>query len=235
MESSKLVVALGLLLAAACSSKESPPAPPLSKEPEPAASAPVRAEVTATPPPSDPSALPPPSVPSVVVAAADSPKPAAAPKVVSTKSPSATEPVAAAAPPAPDSPKAAASPPAPAPIKRGAAVSGEGFSVWLETRATHAVGQNAPVTVVITAKGPYKCNDKYPYKLKLDPPSAGVSYPTPVVSGAQVGKERTTMPFSVSTSAKGNALVSGTLSFSVCTEDRCLVEKQKVSVGFAVE
>jgi hypothetical protein len=77
---------------------------------------------------------------------------------------------------------------------------------------------------------PFKCNEKYPYKLVLDPPGPGLAYPSLVVRGATIAKPRTTMDIPFSPVRQGKHKVSGVLSFSVCTDDRCLVERRPLSV-----
>lgn len=155
---------------------------------------------------------------------------------------SAPEPVAAAMsaverrPSSPPSPPSPSKPPPPAakaaavPPRRGASASGPSFETWLETTGVYAPGANASVTAVVDAKPPYKCNTKYPYKLVLDPPGSGVSYPNSAVRGMRVDGKRATMPIPFVATSAGSHTVGGTLSFSTCTEDKCLVDKAHITV-----
>ena len=51
----------------------------------------------------------------------------------------------------------------------------------------------------------------------------------------QVTPERSVLRIPLQAANAGLAKVSGTLSFSVCTEERCLVEKRDLSVDLEVK
>lgn len=130
---------------------------------------------------------------------------------------------------APAAPSADA--PSKAETKKGAVVSEEPFSVWLEGSSPLPVGAASNVDVVLVAKAPYHTNAEYPHKFKLGAAPAGLSYPEAVVKGMQVNPERSVLRVPVQAQQAGPATVSGTLSFSVCTEERCLVEKRDLSLA----
>jgi len=109
-------------------------------------------------------------------------------------------------------------------------VSGASYETWLETTGGYSSGANASVIAVVDAKPPYKCNAKYPYKFVLDPPGSGVSYPSSTVRGMRVDGKHATMPIPFVATTAGSHTVGGTLSFSTCTEDKCLVDKARLSV-----
>ena len=113
---------------------------------------------------------------------------------------------------------------------KGADASSATYSAWLESSGTQQSGKPGSATVVLVAKSPYKCNDAYPYKFTVDKGSSGVTYPQDVVRGMQVSPTRSTMAIPYVPSAVGPATISGTLFFSVCTEERCLVEQAKLSI-----
>jgi hypothetical protein len=117
--------------------------------------------------------------------------------------------------------------------RRGPAASGEGFNAWLEGKSRYVVNQPATITVVLTADAPFKCNDQYPYKFTITPP-AGVSVGEKVVKSMNVGTHRSTMSIPFTPSAPGTHTLAGELSFSVCTEDKCLIEKQALSIPLDV-
>ncbi|MCA9628255.1 MAG: hypothetical protein KC766_11340 [Myxococcales bacterium] len=128
------------------------------------------------------------------------------------------------------SPKAEAKP-ADKPVeeKKGAEATGDSFGAYL-AGGKYTAGKAGSVTAVLTAKGEYHCNDKYPYKFTLDPAPAGVTYPETVVKGMSVTEKRSTMAIPFTPTEKGAKTISGTLAFSVCNADRCLIEKQKLSI-----
>lgn len=109
-------------------------------------------------------------------------------------------------------------------------MTGPSYETWLETTGVYASGANASVIAVVNAKPPYKCNAQYPYKFVLDPPASGLTYPSSTVRGMKVDGKRATMPIAFVASSAGSHTVGGTLSFSTCTEDKCLVDKAHLTV-----
>jgi hypothetical protein len=51
----------------------------------------------------------------------------------------------------------------------------------------------------------------------------------------QVTAERSVLRIPVVAQSSGKATVTGTLHFSVCNEDRCLVEKRELSLNLEVK
>jgi hypothetical protein len=157
----------------------------------------------------------------------------------------------AAEPAAPTPPSTAgdarpAEPPAPAPTSaagdaRTAEVTspkvGEAnFSVWMQSSGKHKVGQPGVVEVVLIPKNGFKCNENYPYKIKLND-AAGVSFPQPVVrkEGMSVSPQRGVMRVPFVPSAAGDARIAGKFSFSVCTSDQCLIDSRDLAITVKVE
>lgn len=163
--------------------------------------------------------------PAIVPRAKDSTRAAVAAAV-------ATAPSVSAAP----SLSSATAPPKAPPIapRRGAVASGPSYEVWLETTGGYSVGATGSVIANVTAKPPYKCNTQYPYKLALDAPPAGVTYASAVVRGMRVDGKHASMPVQFSAASAGSYTIAGTLSFSTCTEDKCLVDKAHVGVTVEV-
>jgi hypothetical protein len=141
------------------------------------------------------------------------------------------EPNAAEPAPAGESPAK----PAAGQVVQGAVVAEEPFSVWLQAVSPISAGAPAKVEAVLVAKAPYHCNAEYPHKFKLGPAPAGLSFPEPVVKGMQVTAERSVLAIPVQAQSPGKAAVSGTLSFSVCTDERCLVEKRELALELEVK
>jgi hypothetical protein len=94
-------------------------------------------------------------------------------------------------------------------------------------------GKAANVQVVLEAVAPFHCNDKYPYKF-TPAPTAGVTYPQEVIRGMNVTEQRSTMSIPFTASQAGKKTLSGELAFSVCTDDKCLIEKQQLSMTVEV-
>jgi hypothetical protein len=118
---------------------------------------------------------------------------------------------------------------------QGTVVQGEAFSTWLQAVSPVTAGSPATVEAVLVAKAPYHCNADYPHKFKLGAAPAGLSYPEATVKGMQVSAERSVLRIPVVAQSAGTATVKGTLHFSVCNDERCLVEKRELSLALDVK
>ncbi|MCL2823635.1 MAG: hypothetical protein FWD57_06560, partial [Polyangiaceae bacterium] len=125
--------------------------------------------------------------------------------------------------------------PKPSEPSKGADSSTATFSAWLESGGTPEAGKPTVATAVLIAKAPYKCNQSYPYKFTVDKSSRGVSFPQDTVRGMQIAPTRSTMSIPFVPLQEGPAVISGTLYFSVCTDERCLIEQTKLSVSINVK
>jgi len=114
-------------------------------------------------------------------------------------------------------------------------VNDEAFSTWLQAVSPVPAGGPAAVEAVLVAKAGYHCNAEYPHKFKLGAAPAGLSYPEATVKGMQVTAERSVLRIPVVAQSAGKATVAGTLQFSVCNEERCLVEKRELSLNLEVK
>lgn len=149
----------------------------------------------------------------------------------------AADPSAAAAAPAAAETAAAAPAETAAPTVLSPKVGDANFSVWMQSAGKHKAGQQGVVEVVLVPQNGFKCNDNYPYKIKLSDPPAGVSYPQPVVrkESMSVSPGRSVMRVPFVASAPGDARIAGKFSFSVCTSDQCLIDSRDVSITVKVE
>lgn len=120
-------------------------------------------------------------------------------------------------------------------VTKGEDVGAASFSTWLQASGSYEAGKQGTVTAVLVAKDPYKCNAKYPYKFKTAPPSGGITYPQTTVRGMQVSPKRSTMSIPFVPSQPGKATVSGEFSFSICTDERCVIEKRNLTVTVDVK
>lgn len=103
------------------------------------------------------------------------------------------------------------------------------FDITVRANPAYAVGKEGSFDIVVEPKGGYHTNDRYPYKLKLQT-TDGVKFPADVVNKDAVALEpmRATMKVSVTPTSAGEKQVGGQLSFSVCSAERCLIEKRHV-------
>lgn len=118
---------------------------------------------------------------------------------------------------------------------QGTVVQDEAFSTWLQAVSPMTAGSTATVEAVLVAKTGYHCNAEYPHKFKLGAAPAGLSYPEATVKGMQVTAERSVLRIPVVAQTPGKPTVSGTLQFSVCNDERCLVEKRELSLNLEVK
>ncbi|MEP7049472.1 MAG: hypothetical protein ABJB12_03930 [Pseudomonadota bacterium] len=104
------------------------------------------------------------------------------------------------------------------------------FELELKPKGDYAAGKAAEAEIVLNAKAPFHVNQQYPYKFKLKA-SPGVTYPNMVVAKDAVKLEpaRATLPVAFTPEA-GKHTVSGQLSFSVCTDDKCVIEKRDLTL-----
>lgn len=170
------------------------------------------------------------------------PSKAAAAKPGETPAPAAPEPSATAsavatATPEPTSAAGTARTAEAGPPVEGTKVGESNFSVWMQSAPKHKVGQPGSVQVVLVPKNGFKCNAEYPYKLKLNDPPAGVSYPNAIVrkESMSVSPKQSTMNVPFTPTAAGDARISGKFYFSVCTADQCLIDSRDVAVNVKIE
>lgn len=138
--------------------------------------------------------------------------------------------------PAPSgTPPAAPAQPADQPKRAASAFDEANYMIAIRPRGTYKSGQAGAVEVVLKAKPPYHCNDKYPYKLKLEV-SPGVTFPNPVVTRDAVKVEhmQATMTVPFTPDSPGKKIIAGRYQFSVCSADNCLVDKQDVQLAVDV-
>ncbi|HEY2406386.1 MAG TPA: hypothetical protein VGI10_10305 [Polyangiaceae bacterium] len=153
---------------------------------------------------------------------------------LTTSAPSVSAPSAASPAPA-----AAASNDAPAPAADGAAASkysDASFDLSLSPKGAYSSGQAGEADIVLVAKAPYHVNDKYPYKFKLKE-APGLSFPNLVIAKDAVKLEamKAEIPVAFTPQGAGKKVVAGQLSFSVCTVDKCQIEKRDLALDIDVK
>jgi hypothetical protein len=110
------------------------------------------------------------------------------------------------------------------------------FDLVIRPIGEYAAGVAASAEIVLTPKGEYHCNEKYPYKLRVKE-SPGVRYPAAVVGMDAIKLEpsRATVRVDFTPESAGEKHVGGQLSFSVCSEDRCLIERRDLVLAVVVK
>ena len=134
--------------------------------------------------------------------------------------------------PAPPSASAGASnDPAPAPEFHE-----ETFDLVLRPAGAFTAGKPGSAEIQVSAKSGYHCNDKYPYKFKTAE-SPGLAYASPVFTKDALHLEPSTatMKLDFTPDSKGPKTIAGVFAFSLCSAERCLVEKRNLALEIAVD
>jgi len=111
----------------------------------------------------------------------------------------------------------------------------ETFDLILRPVGTLTAGAPGSVEIQLSAKAGYHCNDKYPYKFKVGD-SSGVKFTTPVFTkdALTLEEKRATMKLDLTPETKGEQTVRGVFAFSLCSAERCLVEKRELAAKIPV-
>ncbi len=165
--------------------------------------------------------------------------PGAEPQSGVGRSPVTTSAAAVAAPPAAPAPEPQAAPGAAPETAEALAASNKvsepNFDLSIEPKGDFKSGQAATVEIGLLAKGPFKVNDKYPYKFKVKE-GAGVKFPGPVIKdGVKLEKTRAVLPVPFTPESTGKKQIAGRFDFSVCTPERCLIEKRELALAIDVK
>lgn len=126
----------------------------------------------------------------------------------------------------------------------GTAPAGREYRFNASVPGKVTVGGTGELVAEVSAGEGFKLNAEYPVNFRPDKNSAGIQFDQPKYD--LTGAEKTAcehsakdhcafkakIPFSAQ--AAGNEKVAGTLAFSVCNPDRCLIEKVPVEVPVQV-
>jgi hypothetical protein len=110
------------------------------------------------------------------------------------------------------------------------------FALKILPKGSYKKGTAASVEIVLDAKKPFHVNDKYPYKFKLAK-SEGVKFSAEVVKkdAVKLETQRAVMTVGFTPESAGKKKIAGQFSFSVCTDDKCLIEKRDLALDVSVE
>jgi hypothetical protein len=135
---------------------------------------------------------------------------------------------AATAPRTPSAPPAAV-------VPRGPRVVQAAYTATLEARGTYTADSPAEVVVAVVPKAPFHINAEYPHKFSVQTKD-GLTLPKDVVTHelARITPQRLEIPVALTPTGVGIATIGGELKFSVCTDEKCLMEKQQLSLSLRV-
>ncbi len=109
------------------------------------------------------------------------------------------------------------------------------YTLEISPRGTFQRGRPGAVAIHLEAKGEYKCNVEYPYKFKAHE-REGVTFERAVTrkDAMTINDKRCSMDVALTPDAAGKKTVEGTFSFSVCTDQRCVIEQRELGLTIAV-
>lgn len=109
------------------------------------------------------------------------------------------------------------------------------FHVDLQPVGEYRAGKPAVAEVVLVAKGDYKVNDKYPYRFKFSQGERVRPADSVVTKDAvRFSHRKAVMTLPFTPTASGKSTLAGEFRFSVCTNDRCLVERADLALTVVV-
>lgn len=110
------------------------------------------------------------------------------------------------------------------------------FSLNLRSDGDYRVGKQGEAQVELVAKSPYKVNQEYPHKLKLEP-SEAIEYAATTLGkdALELHEKRAFLRLKLTPKSTGKQKIQGRFSFSVCTAERCLVEKRDLTLEIHVK
>jgi hypothetical protein len=143
--------------------------------------------------------------------------------------------------------KEAAPAPAPAPAptaEKKAAPAADNYALSIEARAPYTAGKEALAAITVSAKNGFHVNPDYPVAFKPEGFEA-VKFaeervrlqPGQKTPCAEKAEDACTVefPLALTPEKAGPAKVAGVLAFSVCSADKCLIEKVPLSLALTVE
>jgi hypothetical protein len=106
------------------------------------------------------------------------------------------------------------------------------FNLSIAPRTAVAKGQSGEVVVVLTAKPPFHVNQEYPHRLKVTA-TRGLTTPSTTIQRdpAKVTPPRLELVVPVTLAQDGPHGLDGEMSFSLCTDEKCLMEKRQLTVA----
>jgi hypothetical protein len=132
-------------------------------------------------------------------------------------------------------PTAAASPDATVPL---ATISGEQYTIEV-TSPPVSVGADAEFQVKVEATGGFKFNKAFPTKLKLGDAPEGLVFPKPKLKKgdgvASADGKSFTFAVPVKATRAGRFPFEAVLKFSVCNDDKCVVQRKKLKSSISAQ
>jgi len=119
----------------------------------------------------------------------------------------------------------------------GTKVQGDQYTVEIDAAAVK-VGETGAIVVTISPTAGFKLNEEFPTKLTVEDPPEGLSFHAPTLKkseGRLDDKGNFTFRMPVVASRAGEFAVEAKLKFSVCTADKCVVQRQALTTKLKAE
>jgi hypothetical protein len=122
---------------------------------------------------------------------------------------------------------------APAQVAGAAKLDKDQYTVEMKTSGACSAGKECKAEITLAAKGDFHVNDKYPLKFKAaDPAPEGLTFTKAVVKreDGKFEEKKGSLPVAFTVAKAGKVKVGGTLSFSVCSDATCMMDKVDLEV-----
>lgn len=122
-------------------------------------------------------------------------------------------------------------------LAKDAKVDGEQYTVEIKGRGEYKANEEGTVEVTLVPKGAYKINAQFPVKFKVSEGTEGVTYSKPLLKREDGSFDEKKGSFKVPfvASKAGKAKIGGVLSFSVCSDANCVMDKKELEVAVDVK
>lgn len=109
------------------------------------------------------------------------------------------------------------------------------FGLKMKPEGPLKAGQLGKVLIELVAKAPFKVNQEYPYKFKVTE-AHGLKLDSVIKKdNVALEKKRAVMTVPVTPESSGSKKLQGKFMFSVCTDEKCLIEKRDLGVALSVD
>lgn len=109
------------------------------------------------------------------------------------------------------------------------------FSLSIAPKGQPSRGQPAEFVIVLSAKAPFHVNKEYPHRFKVTT-ARGLTTTSNVIQRdpSKVSPERLELDVPAKLGQDGPFGIEGEMSFSLCTDEKCLMEKRQLAAPLTV-
>ena len=122
---------------------------------------------------------------------------------------------------------------APATVVGAAKVDKDQYIVEMKASGACSAGKECKAEITLASKGEFHINDKYPIKFKApDSPPEGLTFTKSIVKreDGTFEAKKGSLPIAFTIDWPAKMKVSGTFSFSVCSDANCVMDKVALEV-----